>query len=174
MVCRSKAPFVPIRCRCWLTTSILNTSNSIIEKTIKEIRESQAEKEKTKTLRTNLVKLKEKLEEEPPAPTPPPAGKEKVFHSLASIQLTDDSTTKPAPPKPRGPYQSFYDDLHKKLQNFQMTLDLRGKRADEAYSLVQRYIDDAILLTIPEVRILHGKGNGTLRQITREYLATVK
>ena len=36
------------------------------------------------------------------------------------------------------------------------------------------YFDDAILLTIPEVRILHGKGNGTLRQITREYLATVK
>jgi DNA mismatch repair protein MutS2 len=153
---------------------ILNTSNSIIEKTIKEIRESQAEKEKTKSARTNLIKLKEKLVEEPPAPTPQRSGKEEVFHSLSSIKLPGDNGQKPSTDRPRGPYQSFYDDLHKKLQTFQMTLDLRGKRADEAHSLIQRYIDDALLLSIPEVRILHGKGNGVLRQITRDYLATVK
>ncbi len=60
------------------------------------------------------------------------------------------------------------------MQFFQLTLDLRGKRADEALSMIQRYVDDAIILSIPEVRILHGKGNGILRQITREYLGSIK
>ena len=55
-----------------------------------------------------------------------------------------------------------------------MTLDVRGKRAEELWGILQRYIDDAVLLSIPEVRILHGKGNGVLRQVTRDYLRTVK
>jgi DNA mismatch repair protein MutS2 len=55
-----------------------------------------------------------------------------------------------------------------------MTLDLRGKRVDEAFPELQQYIDDAILLSVKEVRILHGKGTGTLREITREYLRSVK
>jgi len=66
------------------------------------------------------------------------------------------------------------DDLNTKLAHFQLTLDLRGKRVDEAYSMIQRYIDDAVLLSLPEVRILHGKGNGVLRQVTRDYLKSVK
>jgi len=41
---------------------------------------------------------------------------------------------------------------------------------DEAHSLIRQYIDDAILCSIPEVRILHGKGNGVLRQVVRDYL----
>ena len=45
---------------------------------------------------------------------------------------------------------------------------------DEAQAMLQRYIDDAILLSISEVRILHGKGNGVLRQITRDYLRSQK
>jgi DNA mismatch repair protein MutS2 len=53
-------------------------------------------------------------------------------------------------------------------------LDIRGKRADEAYKMIQRYLDDAIVLAIPEVRILHGKGNGILRQVTRDYVRSVK
>ena len=60
------------------------------------------------------------------------------------------------------------------MQAFQLVLDIRGKRAEEAQSLLQHYIDDAIVLNINEVRILHGKGNGILRQITREYLAGIK
>ena len=57
--------------------------------------------------------------------------------------------------------------------DFEVTLDLRGKRVDETISILQRYIDDAIMLSIPEVRILHGKGNGVLRQVTRDYLKGV-
>ncbi|MEI7727011.1 MAG: Smr/MutS family protein, partial [Bacteroidota bacterium] len=49
-----------------------------------------------------------------------------------------------------------------------------GKRVDEAQALLQRYIDDAILCSISEVQILHGKGNGVLRQITRDYLRSQK
>ena len=55
-----------------------------------------------------------------------------------------------------------------------MSIDLRGKRADEAMSVLKKYIDDAILLNIGQVDILHGKGNGILRQIIREYLQTVE
>jgi DNA mismatch repair protein MutS2 len=40
--------------------------------------------------------------------------------------------------------------------------------------MLQRYIDDAILLNMSEVQILHGKGYGILRQITRDYLRSIK
>ena len=71
-------------------------------------------------------------------------------------------------------FQRYFDDLHTKVTNFTLTLDLRGKRVDEAQALLQRYIDDAILCSITEVQILHGKGNGVLRQITRDYLRSQK
>ncbi|HTX88952.1 MAG TPA: Smr/MutS family protein, partial [Bacteroidales bacterium] len=72
------------------------------------------------------------------------------------------------------PYQSYLTELSKKLVEFRTTLDIRGKRVDEAHFLLQRYFDDAIMLGITEVSILHGKGNGILRQITREYLSSLK
>lgn len=62
-------------------------------------------------------------------------------------------------------------DDHKK--NFRQDLDVRGMRGDEALSAVQYFIDDAILVGVARVRILHGKGNGILRQLIRDYLATV-
>jgi len=71
-------------------------------------------------------------------------------------------------------FQTYFDDLNTKLTNFSLTLDLRGSRVDEALALLQRYIDDAILCSIHEVQILHGKGNGVLRQVTRDYLRSQK
>jgi DNA mismatch repair protein MutS2 len=65
-------------------------------------------------------------------------------------------------------------DLTEKLKNFKVTIDIRGVRADEALSELQRYIDDAVLLSVPEVRILHGKGNGVLRSITHDVLRKTK
>jgi len=53
---------------------------------------------------------------------------------------------------------------------FQSTLDLRGARADEALTEIGDYLDEALLLGVKELRILHGKGEGTLRQIVRNYL----
>ncbi len=143
---------------------MLNKSNRLIEKTIKEIRESQAEKTRTKEARQEIQELKKMIEQDTKEEDKK-SQKEKKLIPLCPQQVKVTPS--------RGPYQSFYDDLQKKLLQFQLTLDLRGKRADETFSLLQHYIDDAILLNIPEVRILHGKGNGVLRQITRDYLAGV-
>ena len=57
--------------------------------------------------------------------------------------------------------------------NFRQDLDVRGMRGDEAIQAVTYFIDDAILVGMPRVRILHGTGTGALRQIIRQYLATV-
>ncbi len=57
--------------------------------------------------------------------------------------------------------------------NFHQDLDVRGMRGDEALNEVMHFIDDAILVGMSPVRILHGKGNGILRQLIRDYLSTV-
>lgn len=57
--------------------------------------------------------------------------------------------------------------------NFKQDLDVRGMRGDEAITAVTYFIDDAILVGMSRVRILHGTGSGILRQLIRQYLATV-
>lgn len=57
--------------------------------------------------------------------------------------------------------------------NFKQDLDVRGMRGDEALNAVTYFIDDAILVGMSRVRILHGTGTGILRQLIRQYLATV-
>ena len=52
-------------------------------------------------------------------------------------------------------------------------IDVRGFRADEAIQAVTYFIDDAIRFSAQRVRILHGTGTGVLRQVIRDYLATV-
>ena len=57
--------------------------------------------------------------------------------------------------------------------NFKQDIDVRGMRGDEALNAVTYFIDDAILVGMHRVRILHGTGTGILRQLIRQYLATV-
>jgi DNA mismatch repair protein MutS2 len=57
--------------------------------------------------------------------------------------------------------------------NFRQDIDVRGMRGDEAINAVTYFIDDAILVGMSRVRILHGTGTGILRQLIRQYLATV-
>ena len=57
--------------------------------------------------------------------------------------------------------------------NFKQDIDVRGMRADEALNAVMYFIDDAILVGMGRVRILHGTGTGALRQVIRQYLSTV-
>jgi len=64
-------------------------------------------------------------------------------------------------------------DVRKVKDNFSNSIDIRGKRADEAMQIISKYIDQAIMVAAFEVKILHGKGNGTLRMLIREYLATI-
>ena len=63
-------------------------------------------------------------------------------------------------------------DTHKRRLNFKSDIDIRGYRAEEALRATQELVDEALMLGIGQVRILHGKGNGILRQLIREYLAT--
>ena len=65
------------------------------------------------------------------------------------------------------------ETIDKHRNQFRQELDVRGMRADEALNQVQYFIDDAILVGASQVRILHGKGNGILRQLIRQYLGSV-
>ena len=65
------------------------------------------------------------------------------------------------------------DVIDSRKLNFRQDLDVRGMRGDEAINAVTYFIDDAILVGMPRVRILHGTGTGILRQLIRQYLATV-
>lgn len=67
-------------------------------------------------------------------------------------------------------FASIYDDMNEKRAHFNPTLDLRGKRAEEAIDLLHRFIDEALLLSEKEVRVLHGKGYGILMQVIRQEL----
>ena len=65
------------------------------------------------------------------------------------------------------------DDMREKRLNFKQEIDVRGMRGDEAIQAVTYFIDDAIQVGLPKVRILHGTGTGILRQLIRDYLSTV-
>ena len=65
------------------------------------------------------------------------------------------------------------EHMHEKRLNFKQDIDVRGMRGDEAIQAVTYFIDDAILVGVSRVRILHGTGNGILRTLIRQYLATV-
>lgn len=65
------------------------------------------------------------------------------------------------------------DSVYEKKLNFKQDIDVRGMRGDEAIHAVTYFIDDAILLGISRVRILHGTGSGILRTLIRQYLHTV-
>ena len=57
--------------------------------------------------------------------------------------------------------------------NFKTELDVRGERVSDALDKVTRFVDDAIMLAVPSVRIIHGKGTGALREEIQRYLRTV-
>ena len=76
-----------------------------------------------------------------------------------------------------GSYANVSNDTRNVIDNrklnFHQDLDVRGMRGDEAINAVTYFIDDAILVGMSRVRILHGTGTGILRQLIRQYLATV-
>lgn len=228
---------------------LLAGSNRIIEKTIKEIRESQAEKAETKKIREELEAFKagmkdidtaandeliakkmrqiqerkarrEKRKQEKkasPQPSPmereaagptPPRGEDRVGLSpgdtvrikglttvgkvesvdgkMATVIFGDMRTKMRAErleraEKPKQEEPKAYVNVSRETReaidsrklNFKQDLDVRGMRGDEAITAVTYFIDDAILVGMSRVRILHGTGSGILRQLIRQYLATV-
>ena len=73
--------------------------------------------------------------------------------------------------EPRPVSQSVQDSsLSERKLNFKMELDVRGQRVNEALENVMHYIDDAIMLNVSSVRIIHGKGTGALRDEIQRFL----
>ncbi len=209
---------------------MLSNTNREIEKTIRVIRESQADKEQTKESRKDLdsfkasllaketpadVKLEAKLGEiqknarkfrnEKPEPLPAAVPAENLplqsgdrvrILSLNTageiLEINGDNvlvtygesmitsvkrnnlekipfntlTTLPGP----GRAARFDWSISQRKLNFKSEIDIRGKRGEEAVEIVRNFIDDATVVGVSELRILHGKGNGILKSLVREYL----
>ena len=192
--------------------ALIDGANAKIERTIREIKESQAEKNRTKELREELKAMKQNLVDEEKNLTKQLEVQEKeenpsealkvgdmvcindleVVGELLAISDTDvtiqfgdvrlrttanklkkisRSQARKAQNNPSYLRKSIMNDINEKAQHFNLTLDLRGQRGEEAVDNVAKYIDEANLLSIKEVSILHGKGNGILRKLIREYLS---
>ncbi len=75
-----------------------------------------------------------------------------------------------AAPKPVAQTTSMDSSISERKLNFKMELDVRGQRVNEALDNVMHYIDDAIMLNVSSVRIIHGKGTGALRDEIQRFL----
>ena len=192
--------------------ALIDGANAKIERTIREIKEAQAEKNRTKELREELKTMKQNLvneeknlskqlkaEEKEEAPSEDLKvgdmvciNELEVVGELLAISDTDvtiqfgdvrlrttanklrkisRSQARKAQQNPSYLRKTIMNDINEKAQHFNLTLDVRGQRGDEAIDNVAKYIDEANLLSIKEVSILHGKGNGILRKLIREYLS---
>jgi DNA mismatch repair protein MutS2 len=214
---------------------LLKESNRMIESTIRKIKETQAEKEKTKDIRLQLEEFKNavtedtkpleteseekiailsskakkiKLEPEPPRDNEPIAEstvepikkgdavrmidtqaagevidiKDKLVHvetgnlrffvPLDKIERITKSDLKKSL-RANQVYRENDPGIVQRNINFKPEIDIRGVRGEEAINQVQELIDNALIVQHRNLRILHGKGNGILRQLVRQYLATV-
>ncbi|MCS4436358.1 endonuclease MutS2 [Aquiflexum gelatinilyticum] len=61
-------------------------------------------------------------------------------------------------------------DSNSKMLEYSPNLDIRGMRGEEILPLVQSFVDDGYMLGLKDLRIVHGKGNGILKEITRNLL----
>jgi DNA mismatch repair protein MutS2 len=129
---------------------LLQQSNATIERTIREIKEAKADKQKTKEARAKVETMKERV------------GKPKALKDFKDLKVLKN--TVPAAPS------STTSLVRQRTLSFSRTLDLRGLRADEALEKLIAYMDDALMVGAGEVTILHGTGTGALKQLTRGYL----
>ena len=65
-------------------------------------------------------------------------------------------------------------DIRERKLNFRDHIDVRGMRASEALEAVEDLVDDALMVGVSTVTILHGKGTGALKEEIRRYLRSVK
>ncbi|MFA6277946.1 MAG: Smr/MutS family protein, partial [Pedobacter sp.] len=69
---------------------------------------------------------------------------------------------------------SFSGRMSEAIINFRPELDLRGMRSENAVQEVENYLDKAIMLGFPSIKLIHGKGDGILRKLIREHLKKYK
>lgn len=168
---------------------LLEQSNATIERTIREIKEKQAEKEATKKARAKVEELKEKVAQKTTDAPKGKAGKgekqkttavaqtkvekrggKSVLHDLSELRvLTKRPDIIANSTAPRAA-TTVADQMRRRKLAFNRTLDMRGMRVDEALETIIAYIDDAIMVGAEEVTILHGTGTGAVKQVVRDYL----
>ena len=71
------------------------------------------------------------------------------------------------------PRQKIDTSISTRKLNFSPELDIRGERLADALDIVTHYIDDAIMLGMGSVRIIHGKGTGVLHEEIQKYVKTI-
>ncbi|MEI7595260.1 MAG: Smr/MutS family protein [Bacteroidota bacterium] len=186
---------------------IIQSANTRIEESIRDIKENKAEKVKTKEIRVELEKAKEEIKQsiipikkatETVDNTPIKEGdyvkiegnsvvgkvisikKDMAFVEFGSFKSSMDikkleKSNKNEHKKSQKPNYSdnIVKNISDKQTNFKSQLDIRGKRAEEVYTLLQQFIDEAVLLSVRDITILHGKGNGILREVVRQYLGVM-
>jgi DNA mismatch repair protein MutS2 len=183
--------------------SLLRETNKEIEKTIRHIRENQAERKETLKVRKNLQDLSKKVLHQPVKKESVQTGAIQAgdrvriigqegsgkvvavkgknatvqFGEMKSVLATsklEKLTGQAVVADTAKKLQSIGIRLHEKQSRFNPTLDVRGKRVEEAVTLLEQFLDDAILLSHGEVKILHGKGEGVLRKVLRDQLKKYK
>ena len=201
--------------------NLLKEANAKIENTIRTIKESMADKEKTRNVRTELEKFKEKVtdkkvqEHKPKTKLPFKKNAEKIIdekevilHPGSAVRLKGQTATgtiielndkhavvafgqlkstvkisnleavsnnqmKKEKRLSDGLGTAVTDEVRQRKLTFKSEIDVRGMRGDEALQAVTYFIDDAVMVGVASVRILHGTGTGALRQLIRQYLNTV-
>jgi len=100
-----------------------------------------------------------------------------AFGSVKSTVLMENLEPAKFQKEKENPYTTLgrrtSDEIREKKLQFRQDIDVRGQRGDEALQSVMYYVDDAIMTGVSRIRILHGTGTGALRQLIRQYLATV-
>ncbi|MDX1685651.1 MAG: endonuclease MutS2 [Saprospiraceae bacterium] len=66
------------------------------------------------------------------------------------------------------PKKSIQTDIFDRAANFRSKLDIRGLKMDEARDIIQNYLDEAVVIGIDQLEIVHGKGSGVLRRVVRD------
>ena len=100
-------------------------------------------------------------------------GSIKTTVKLDRLERTNAAPQKQEPAKSTFVSSQTHDQMYEKKLGFKQDIDVRGMRGDEALQAVTYFIDDAILVGMGRVRILHGTGTGILRTLIRQYLDTV-
>jgi len=100
-------------------------------------------------------------------------GNMKSTVKLAKLEAISNNQIKKEARKYESLGNTATDEVRQRKLTFSSEIDVRGMRGDEAIQAVMYFIDDAVMVGVASVRILHGTGTGALRQMTRQYLATV-
>jgi DNA mismatch repair protein MutS2 len=180
--------------------TIIKNANKLVENTIAGIKEKQADKVATRELRQNLQKelvqhqVKEEVKPAKPVPvsTPIEVGDwVQLLNSETTGQVLEinrgnlvlalgdlrsvvkkDRVQKISNKQAKKVVQSnsFSGRISDAIGNFTAELDLRGMRGESAIQEVEKYMDKSIMLGFPFIKLIHGKGDGILRKLVREYL----